>query len=447
MFTKEQLAKWRSEGFQFDSFYDQVAVEKPTEEDLKKYSISGYWSSDPQGKKIIGHATLATVVYYHVKTTGIPDGKNIVLKLFDDDGLFLKPDEKFNKKELIKTITIRNGKASFALPLEESWNVNIEDDIGFEIELYWVAYQKEFFFMGEKLGSILNVAHSVNYLYFSPPVENYNLPEILTSTGQTIVFAIGDALDAKDHFIEKLDDCRFFIGARVLEKGKLISNINEIYERKRSIYNYNIFTNDGKLVKLRQASNFGFKNVYVNNGRPVTSKGLSQIDYFSNKGVLNTALKCSKELLTIWDVTDLTDIMFKNGLGTVPIPSPWAFASSILTEFVIKPEVEDIINKYRNRLAIDFEVAKQKGIEACLRFVSIPDPLSQYNYEKVDTACIQKLLSGKIKSLRELVENINGMPEHTIFYRQIKGDMRNPEDFMHIIDCIFVSDKLLKTTQ
>jgi len=31
MFTKEQLAKWRSEGFTFDSFYDEVAVENPPE--------------------------------------------------------------------------------------------------------------------------------------------------------------------------------------------------------------------------------------------------------------------------------------------------------------------------------------------------------------------------------------------------------------------------------
>src|SRR5690625_3263175 len=29
MFTKEQLAKWRELGFEFDDFYDQVAVDPP----------------------------------------------------------------------------------------------------------------------------------------------------------------------------------------------------------------------------------------------------------------------------------------------------------------------------------------------------------------------------------------------------------------------------------
>lgn len=36
MFTKEQLAKWRAQGFEFDSFYDEVAVDKPVEEKTLK---------------------------------------------------------------------------------------------------------------------------------------------------------------------------------------------------------------------------------------------------------------------------------------------------------------------------------------------------------------------------------------------------------------------------
>ncbi|HEX8563507.1 MAG TPA: hypothetical protein VF676_11060 [Flavobacterium sp.] len=34
MFTKEQLAKWRSEGFIFDNFYDQVAVSRPANPEI-----------------------------------------------------------------------------------------------------------------------------------------------------------------------------------------------------------------------------------------------------------------------------------------------------------------------------------------------------------------------------------------------------------------------------
>jgi hypothetical protein len=39
MFTKEQLAKWRSEGFIFDGRYDEVAVENPTDENEKLLNI------------------------------------------------------------------------------------------------------------------------------------------------------------------------------------------------------------------------------------------------------------------------------------------------------------------------------------------------------------------------------------------------------------------------
>ena len=39
MFTKQQLAKWRSEGFQFDEFHDEVAVEKEDEVSINSVEI------------------------------------------------------------------------------------------------------------------------------------------------------------------------------------------------------------------------------------------------------------------------------------------------------------------------------------------------------------------------------------------------------------------------
>ncbi|WP_181369458.1 hypothetical protein [Flavobacterium album] len=53
--------------------------------------------------------------------------------------MLLKPDEKFNGKELTKTVKISDGKASFSLTLDDSWEKNIKKDVGFEIEFYWVA--------------------------------------------------------------------------------------------------------------------------------------------------------------------------------------------------------------------------------------------------------------------------------------------------------------------
>lgn len=73
MFTKEQLAKWRAEGFQFDSFYDSVAVD----------------TSEPKKKMEITFVSAALVYnHYEIKLKALAENLksgNAQIKLFENE--------------------------------------------------------------------------------------------------------------------------------------------------------------------------------------------------------------------------------------------------------------------------------------------------------------------------------------------------------------------------
>lgn len=425
--------------------------------------INGYWSSDKNGMQPITKANLDELVYFNIKTSRKFEGKEIKLKLFEDDGDLRKPDEKFPaisndkknliKREYIKTVKIKNQKATIEISLLNIWDSILDKDFGFEIELYWVAYQKDFLFLGERLYSTLNVSRSLRYIYLNTPIDGYSLPELLTSMGETIIFAIGDASKVNDLVTEKLDDARFFIGCRTLKQGNLVTNSLDIIKREKSrLYQYHIYNNEGTNVNIIKASNFGFKNKYVNNGKVVTTKGISQIDYFTNNGVLNNTLKLSKEIINIWDFTSLTDIMFKDGFGTIPNPTPVGWAVDILTQFVIIPHFNEIISELKKAAFVDFEKAKQKGLKACIEYIDkstlIRKDFLKMKHIAVSTKTLNKLLKGDFLTIDNLIkfrdQNSISTSEwiHTIFYREEKDNYR--EDPRIIIECIFIADKLIK---
>ena len=148
--------------------------------------INGYWSSDKNGMQPITKANLDELVYFNIKTSRKFEGKEIKLKLFEDDGDLRKPDEKFPtisndkknliKREYIKTVKIKNQKATIEISLLNIWDSILDKDFGFEIELYWVAYQKDFLFLGERLYSTLNVSRSLRYIYLNTPLPRESFP-------------------------------------------------------------------------------------------------------------------------------------------------------------------------------------------------------------------------------------------------------------------------------
>lgn len=88
MFTKEQLAKWRSMGFEFDDFYDQVAVEKKKSLSIKYTLGSNDWEE--------------IKLQFTIKSAELKDKKAIV-NLIDAGDSDSKTKTKFTSKEVILT--------------------------------------------------------------------------------------------------------------------------------------------------------------------------------------------------------------------------------------------------------------------------------------------------------------------------------------------------------
>ncbi len=433
--------------------------------------LNGYWSKDKEGKIKITNTNLGEVVYFQLSSVGLKDNTKIVLQLQENDGYFFKPSTKFlttdkNKKtsyqEINKNIYIKNGKAIVSLYLDELWADMIDKDLGNEIELEWMAYGDKF--QKKVISNELNVGFSKRHLFLIPAFENYNLPEILTEQGETIVFSIGDFLsdEIEKQLVEntgkQLENYRYFLGARILKSGKVAANTGEIYTRKKAIYNYNIYTNEGKEIRLVKASNFGFKNKYVNNGKLVTTKGISQIDYFTNIGLKNNVLKAATELTEIWDIFDLAKVFFQDDFNEIPtgyLANPVSFAYALLNEFVIKPTTQGIIDDFKKGLAEDFEtIYKPKGLQACKSFVDNKNVKIGFRYLEIFTPTLQKLLKNEFLSLDEM-DNYNKNIEenehiktgnqnvvtHTIFYKAEKNKYGLNDDVL--INCIFINNKFL----
>ena len=441
----------------------------------KNISISGYWSKDKEGKIRITNANLGEMVYFHLITQGIKDEIKIVLQLQDnDDGILINPpDRKFlqkNKKNTLsedvvnKTVYISKDRAVTRLYLSELWADMIEDDNGAEIELEWMAFSNSF---EKKVKSeVLNVGFSKKYLFLKPAYENYSLPELLSKDGDTIIFSISDF--AKEEVINQLVEpagelakkYRYNLATRVLKSGKKATNIGQVYERKKAIYTYNVFTNEGKEVTLKQASNFGFKNKYVNNGKLVTTKGISQIDYFANIGLKNNVLKAATEITQIWDIFDLAKVLFQDDLSELPVGylgNPVSFAYALLNEAVIKPAAQGIIDDIKKGLEEDFEIIyKPNGLEACKYFVENNNNYldSKIRYVDIFTPTLQKLLKNEFLSLTELdkynksiqksefIKAGNKFITHTIFYKEEKNKYGLNDDVF--VNCIFINDTFLK---
>ena len=477
--TTEKLAWFRENGMLLEPRYDPLAVAgdlKEAKEDVKNYSILGYWSTDKEGKNIVTKASLGTIIYFHIKTSNIEEETQISLKLFEDDGAISKNDEQFptqiqdksTKKKSISDLEIivkfkldNKGKAIIKLKLEESWTSMIEDDIGLEIELYWVAYEQKHFFLGERLHSTLDVKYSKKHLFLKPAYQNYSLPEMLTEQGENIIFSIGDFAneELKKQLLEavgeSLDKYRYFLGARILKSGKVVTNIGEVYLRKKAIYTYDIHTNSGKEIKLMQASTFGFKNKYVNNGKLVTTKGISQIDYFTNVGLKNNILKAGKELTDIWDIFDLGKVFFSNDFTDIPtgyLANPVSFAFALFNEAVIKPTIQGIKDDWNRGLEEDFEIIhKPKGLQSCKAFIDNTNIETPFDYLDICTPTLQKLLKNEFLSIKDAdsynkeVQKSGNISTnkiiHTIFFTSEKNKYGLNNDVY--INCIFINGRLL----
>ncbi|MBN1464098.1 MAG: hypothetical protein JW922_10590 [Paludibacteraceae bacterium] len=428
---------------------------------LEPEFIEGYWTSDKEGKQPLKSTNLGETVYFHVKTKDIPDGHEIMLKLYEQDkNIFMcdycdPDDKKFPEEEVVKKATVKNNKATVELVLQENWEVMVADDhdnagsLDQSLELYWLAsfrhHKKE---LPTNDNDYLRVGYSERDLFFKTPIASHNLPELKAYDGSPILLMrcteldMGDLKDeAINIFGKKIDSAITNIALTKLEKGTLVSNTGKITVKNSQIYTRDIYTNEGKLledVKIRK--NYGNKTV--------TTKGISQFDYFSNVGTRVKVLGFLKQVSSAIDVFDFIKVLQEGGPNTSKALSIelgsltplWDLAGILVDNQKAELDMwlEEVVQQ-------EIDNAKLQGIEATRIAIRKWNHNKEYKWDILDVSAVtaNKLLRGEFKTFEELESygSVTGelISKISILYRRVENKSRKGRS-NYIIETIFINE-------
>ncbi len=423
--------------------------------------VRGWWSSDKEGEKIINESQLGETVFYNVETKGIANGQKLDLKLYDND-YYIHPlyyilkndDDEFPDEEVNKSATIRTVKgrkyATLELLLSEKWESVIKDDIDMtvnldkKIELHWeVKYGKK---LKTRLdSSFLHVGFSDKTLYFKSPIDGHNLPELISYDGSPLLLMklgggmlkgevkskIGKVLG------ESIDKAVHNIALAKMEKGSLVTNTRQVYTKNSSIYTKDIYINDGKLLKdVKSRKNFGSKTV--------TSKGISQYDYFSTSGKRVSVLGFLRSAGNLLDFASFLNST-KGGIDTSkPLSIPMGPLSPIndLAGVLIQQYADDLDETIEMVVQQQLAEAKAEGLSAVQSFVYNHSGNKKDKYElmAVSTETASKLLQGEFKTFEKFNKSVNNSPDDKsiyVLFREVRN--KNREEYIYIVETIFLN--------
>jgi len=426
--------------------------------------VDGFWTSDKEGKKRIKNAKLGETVYFHVKTTGISNGQELILKLYEQDkNIFMidwvdPDDNKFPEEEVVKKGIVNNNKVTIQLVLQENWEVMIKDDsdnafsLDTTLELYWqVKYNGISKNLPNRDSLYLRVAFSDKTLYFKTPTPNHNLPEFISYNGDPMLLM----QYAKDFTIDQLKEkgVKFgkeFINKKIsnialvkLEKGYMVDNMGKVYKGKRLIREYKkMYSNSGQLFEnVKKGKNFGYNH---GNGL-VTTKGVSQYDYFSKTGKRVKALGLLKKVGSVFDVFDLVKFTMDESDTSMPSGmfgplAPLAELAGVLVQEQIAETdmwLEDIVQ-------LEVDEAKLKGLEATRKAINSWNHNKEFKWDllPISKETANKLLAGEFNTFEELYEfniekDLSGNPPQ-LLYREILNNNRN--EYIYVIETIFINE-------
>lgn len=237
-------------------------------------------------------------------------------------------------------------------------------------------------------------------------------------------------------------------------------NTGEIHTRKKAMYEYPIYNNEGtEQFTVHKASNFGYP---LGNGKTATSKGINQLEYFSNKGI-GKIPKMGKEIINVAGglLSSLDDLnnfkelinMMSGGGPTKPggiegivgsfVPTPIGFAIAVYETTIV---AEGLRNIEHLQALVDEEMetiffnAKNNGVAEVKSFLN-----THWAKEKkisgieVSLPILLKLLRGKVRKLEELkklvdttnpynVETNQLFTRYFVLYREIENDDEKKQD-------------------
>ncbi|MDY0986084.1 hypothetical protein SOM12_01575 [Flavobacterium sp. CFBP9031] len=413
---------------------------RPVKEE-PEVAFSGCWTSDYEGMRNLEKdatkpmSNLGETVYFQLTVSNnIPIGTNITFKLWDEDfgdilNWFLSDDDTFDGKKVYRNAVVReiNGthKMTIKLFLNPKWYDDLVADLGsFKngcLDFYWTWE-----YNGKPWTSntnILNVYPSKTTLFIKPAYEGYGFPEIRSADGEIIVFSVGIVateepskelenvmdkiceniknnamFELREEMVKHSDKLRFSIAIKQLKKGHLVNNMGKL-EYSRRIYTKPVFDNGGELYEITQAANFGYKK----EGKLITTKGISQLDYFKQVGVRNALLKNAEKLNFIINCIDTVKFGMDGKMETLTTMFvPLDFLNAVVYPSISKP-IEEV---WDNIVVHDVEKAKDIGIRGIYELARSEmfntDRYGDYKCLEIDQKILDKLLKGEIKTLKEL---------------------------------------------
>jgi hypothetical protein len=463
-----------------------------------KYFVKGWWTD--KHDKPIKEARILDTVKFHIQTQGIenPKGKKIEIKLFEyDTSVYLslgtygsgavetRPFDDHvrivsGKNEITELTLDENGKTAITINLTWGMHEMFNETFfgGFAemglLEFYFECSYGEDrgIWLPANMGDYLKVTISNQSLFIKPAYEGYNFPEIRTAEGDIVVFSAGiglehepskelegqlDAIadkiksefygDVREAMMKYSDNMRHTIAVRQLKKGYLANNLGKI-EFSRRIYTKPVYDNSGKLYEITKAANFGYRK----EGKKVTTKGISQLDYFREVGTFNEIAKASKELLGIFNFA--SDVI-SFAMDENPKIIPTGFAPLDFLVAMVMPSISNPIIEIWDNVVFELaEKAKDKGIKGIDAFLESPGGKEKrYDFAKTNISqdTFNKLLKGEFKTLKELSDTQNNLRikmnnyeyENSLIYtlfHYIKKDEDVKKDLI-IIDTIFINEK------
>jgi len=421
-------------------------------------------------------AKIGDKVYFRLKTKDIPKDDIVQFELRDYDGSLYIPII-FGEWEEIKTyekiILVKtnapgskgidwevdeNGEILFGVQITDYLEKYIDRDKGNVVELYFFCkyqsktepWKMEWVDLPKSKDNYLNVGYSERTLFIESAAgtKEYALPEFRTSDGDIIVFSEGvmeeedlskeitedkSSLEnlekkvkskiesevkkkAKQEIEKGLTKFERAIAVHQLKRGSLAFNDGVVRNSKR-LYTTTQFDNLGNEYTLTKASNFGF----IKKGEKITSKGISQLDYFIEKSILGEASRVGKKVLSLLSFVDL--VKYMTGEGGPKLSVPMANPALSFVAELLAGEVNDQIKTMVDDVVEDLvEKAKDQGVQKIKDFIDQPLVKDKkYGYREINQYTLDMLLKGKIRNFEKLKNFIEDQltEENTAFQQGI----------------------------
>ncbi|EPE01004.1 MULTISPECIES: hypothetical protein [Capnocytophaga] len=415
--------------------------------------IKGWWSADKEGKNVITNASLEDTVYFHIEMMGasIQDGDKLSLQLYEYDTFiwvdsFNLDDKIENPKECI----IKDGKALLEVFLKPDWNKYIEEDTGYEIELYWkVKYSKKDITINlpDKSENYLNVKNDRN-IFIKPVMAengyNYGIPEIYDYNGDLLMFSYIDKVELikedyqEENYLksflisggaywadkklpsisEKIAIAKINSGYRVNQAGKVIKYDywEQFLESKRTLRQSIPFERRKAKgidqVAIMKTKNWMTQKLYfIKNAANMFSNFYSLEELARGKGDMNSVL--SDALVLATNSTPILGILTKMTLDVLATPMSMFIEEG---RNIDKKKIDKV--KFKGLLEFEKELNKSTFLK------------NIYKTHNISYETMQGIISKTIKK-QENMKSANN--EVTIVYKEVKNGI--------LIDCFFVNIK------